>query len=974
MGDGDDRTPLDDGAVGLRGRGPTCRFLADRLREATERAVVVLAEGEPGSGKSTLCRETADRARRDGFRVITMVGIQGESDIALAALSALLRPLLPDAASLPEKRRRAVHAVTGASDDEAPDRFALGVAVLGLFAAVTERVPLLIVIDDAHWLDQLSADVLSFVARRLGDDPVMLLAATRPGPCPLVLEGAAVPLAVGPLDLPALACVLDDAGYATSPEVLRAIEAVSGGLPLAALETAAALSAAHRAGNAPLPDPLPVGRRVGEAYRRRLDSLPDRTLEALAVVVAAGTAPPTLLEAGLATDGLSIVDLEPAEDAGILRLAADGTVVFGHPLLRAAAFAVLTPSVRRRAQRALAAVTAPDAVDADAERHARHLLGAAFGPEDELADALDAAGRALAHRAGPAGAADVLGQAAEMTPPGPRRVARHLVAAQACLAAGLPARARRHAGEVLVKGVDATARCDAHLVMLATAVWGPEGTARAHVAAEEAERIREADPARAVRLLVPVCSVAMSHGALPEALDLARRGRAWAGDDRVDAPTGRSASQLCAMSLVLSGRHAEARSVLDGLPDEPPSGSTDLPGHAQTLVRLERLGEAERSVREQLAAGGRDDAPSARAHALACAGEVYGWQGRWAEALAAGDEAVDLAHETGEHLLGLFARGDRAWLDAARGNDRRCRDDVGTVLAGEHEMPAPPLRIYALAALGLLELGRDDLPAAVAALLGAEDRRQELSCYDPRAVPFGPDLVEALARSGDLDGARRVLDRFDGLVEASDTAWARATSARCHALLADPDAADDWFLRAMEHHARSSPFDRARTQLCWGRHLRRRRDIRASRSVLREARTTFAALGRPLDLGRGGRAAGGGGATAIRRAGRPPRAEPAGVAVCARRRGRDEQPGGGLRTLPQPEDRRVPPAQGLREAPRDLPDAARACPVHPAQRVGSEGPGPPSARRRETLRPRGRSSRLTEAQRRRGLGPDGAGG
>jgi DNA-binding CsgD family transcriptional regulator len=157
------------------------------------------------------------------------------------------------------------------------------------------------------------------------------------------------------------------------------------------------------------------------------------------------------------------------------------------------------------------------------------------------------------------------------------------------------------------------------------------------------------------------------------------------------------------------------------------------------------------------------------------------------------------------------------------------------------------MRIYALAALGLLELGLGEAAAAAGFLVEADDIRRSCGARSPVAVPLGADLVEALTRAGHTQRAHRAVAEHRELAEESGLPWAEATMARCQALLAtNLDEADAYFAAALALHPAGVPFEVARTRLCWGEELRRRRDITASREHLLHALSTFERLGARL--------------------------------------------------------------------------------------------------------------------------------
>jgi predicted ATPase len=141
---------------------------------------VLLVTGEAGMGKTVLLVDAADRARLAGMRVLSVTGRESESKLAFAGLHQLLRPVLSSAAGLPRRLAQALLGALGlAADPGAQDPLLTGVAVLTLLSDLSERSPVLVVADDAHWLDRGSLDALSFAGSRLDAERVVLLVGAR---------------------------------------------------------------------------------------------------------------------------------------------------------------------------------------------------------------------------------------------------------------------------------------------------------------------------------------------------------------------------------------------------------------------------------------------------------------------------------------------------------------------------------------------------------------------------------------------------------------------------------------------------------------------------------------------------------------------------------------------------------------------------------------------------------------------------
>src|SRR3954471_7813732 len=162
----------------LRGRRAECREL-DRLLETMHagRSAVLVLRGEAGIGKTALLEYMAGHA--EGCRVLHAVGVESEMELPFAGLHQLCSPLLGGLERLPPPQREALATAFGLSSGARPDRFFVGLALLSLLSDGADEQPLLCVIDDAQWLDRSSAQVLSFVARRLHAESIGILFGVR---------------------------------------------------------------------------------------------------------------------------------------------------------------------------------------------------------------------------------------------------------------------------------------------------------------------------------------------------------------------------------------------------------------------------------------------------------------------------------------------------------------------------------------------------------------------------------------------------------------------------------------------------------------------------------------------------------------------------------------------------------------------------------------------------------------------------
>jgi predicted ATPase len=181
-----------DEATRLLGRLEEQKLLTSIFDDVAMHGQALVLHGEPGIGKSRLLSEAVRTARERGMAVLTTTGVQSEAHLPFAGLHQLLRPVRERATDLPEIQREALDAAFGLTHEAAPEHYRIAMAVLDLVSEVATDAPLLLVVEDAHWLDRPTSDALAFLARRIESDPIVLLAATREG-YPSVLLDAGLP-------------------------------------------------------------------------------------------------------------------------------------------------------------------------------------------------------------------------------------------------------------------------------------------------------------------------------------------------------------------------------------------------------------------------------------------------------------------------------------------------------------------------------------------------------------------------------------------------------------------------------------------------------------------------------------------------------------------------------------------------------------------------------------------------------------
>ena len=406
--------------------------LIEDARAGRGRALVL--RGAPGIGKSALLELGRRTGRERGLRILTARGVESESRLAFASLGDVLRPVLAGIDRIPDPQRAALRAALSLGPPAASDRYAAYAATLSLLGAVAADGAVLILVDDGHWVDPPSREALVFCARRIADEPIAMLVASREQPPERLPMPEVENLELPPLGEEDSMALLEavTASQPLAPAVAREILALAGGNPLALVELPGALSAAERAGGVALPRPLPPGQAIVEAYRRRVERLDPGARRALGVAATGEGAPAGAIVGALRRLGGDTGDLVAAEAAGFLRLDGDVTRL-RHPLLRPIALELMEPSERREIHRALAEALDRDR---DVEQRAWHLAEAAIGPDEVVAAALEAAATRAAARTGYATAATFLERAATVAP-GPLRSGRDLLgAAQLAMAAG----------------------------------------------------------------------------------------------------------------------------------------------------------------------------------------------------------------------------------------------------------------------------------------------------------------------------------------------------------------------------------------------------------------------------------------------------------------------------------------------------------------------------------------------------------
>ncbi len=814
------------------------RLVAD-AREGHGRALLIV--GEPGIGKTSLLAEAV--AQAGDLRVIEAEAVEAEANLPYALLGETVAPLLEGLAELPEPQANAVRAALalGPSPGVAGDRFATCAAFLSLLTRAAEPQPLLVVVDDAQWLDSPSAECLAYAARRLAGTRVSLLAASRPSSeGPLLGSSVLERLNLSGLGRDDARALLSASAPEATSSVVASLLEIAAGNPLALRELPAQLTEDQRLGRMPI-DHVPVtGAALLDAFESRLAALApgDRA----AVVVASAAVDRELAPVvGACRDlGIETSALERAETAGVL-IIGEGRLGFAHPLLKAVAYERSGAAERRRAHAALAGHCGLDA-------RAWHLAAATVGPDAEVADLLDGAARRAIARGAHSVAADALQRAAgfsEDAETGSRRLYG------AALAAAIGGAYDRCAAmlEPLAEIDEPLLRANIrHTLAIVTMTGGLRFAPDAHARLrDEAELILPIDPAAAAAMLADAALLAGVSGQLSAGAPAARRAAAVLPDSgsrmircRVHALSG--------IATALTGDGGSARESLDEAGRllaeidslSPGTQSAVLGLHARVCTGQERRLRTE--IGRLLEMARETDTFGLLPYLLGVSADAAYRVGDW-EAAADHSASVTLAEEYGQRGILPFCLAVSGRLRAARGETAQARAELERGIAVAQEVGSVMVVDWGRAALGFLELGLGRAEAAIAELELVEASTARSGLEDPAFVPWAPDLVEAYLRAGRVADAELASSSLDRRAKRAAVPLALAFAARCRGLVAQ-GGFEAHFDEALTQHDRAdAPFETARTLLAYGSRLHRARRRVDGRKRLRAALEIFERLG-----------------------------------------------------------------------------------------------------------------------------------
>ena len=804
--------------------------LLDRIRGGHSAAIVV--RGEAGVGKTALLNDVFESTT--DLRVVRAAGIESEMELPYAGLQQLCLSMLDHLQRLPPPQSDALRTAFGLIEGPPPDRFLVGLAVLGLLAEAAEPGPLVCVVDDCQWLDRASAQALAFAARRIEAEGVLLAFAARQPTEDL----AGIPelLVQGLHDRYARALLHSVVPLPLDEQIRERILAETRGNPLALLELPRGRSPAELAGGFGLPRRTSLSGRIEESFLRRVAALPEATWLMVLIAAAEPVGDPALMWRAASRLGLPSDAVASAEAEGLLKI--NGTVVFRHPLVRSAIYGASSVSDRQKVHEALAAVTDPGL---DPDRRAWHLAQATVGPDEEVAAELERSAARAQRRGGLAAAAAFLERATWLSLDSGPQARRALAAAQAKYLAGAPDAARRLLSTAEAGPLGELERAQVDMIRAQIAYSTNRGSDAPTLLLRAARRLEPLD-LRLARQTYLDAELAghfagrLAPGSLREAAEAARHvpyaaGPRTAADHLLDGlaialtdgyaagvptlgqavrgfPAAAPEEQLrwlwpaahVAMALwddesyeVLSARHIEIGRQAGVLAVLPTALTTRIVSYAfagQLTAAEELIGE----LRVLTDAIGMPVPPYGPVF-------VSAWRGREGAASAVIDAAIRQSTSSGEGAVLAFADYARAVLGNALGR----YEEALVAAAATDAFGVEGFTIYTQ---GLVE------------------------------------LVEAAARAGVPERAADALERLAEMTRATGTDWAAGIRARSQALLSADDQAERLYREAIERLGRTRIRPQlARAHLVYGEWLRRQNRRTDARRELLRAFEMFTEMG-----------------------------------------------------------------------------------------------------------------------------------
>ena len=807
--------------------------------------VGLLIEGEPGIGKTTVVSAAIRAAQERGHRVLQVQPAESEADLSFAALSDLVGGVYEQVRDLlPAPQRRAFDVALLLREADAPaDPRTTASALQTVVMILSDVDPLVIVVDDAQWLDRASGRALEFLIRRL-PERVGIVVARRPvtagaGPLDLArtLPADRVErLVLGPLSLAALHHLARSRlGLRLSRPMLVRVAEASGGNPFYALEILDAL--ARRPAPPSLGDVLPVPRTLHDLLNDRLDRLSPsgRAVASAASALSRPTA--EILEAALGAEHDTSAALVETEAAGVLVPETD-RLRFSHPLLASTIYGSLTSTRRRALHGRLAAV-----VD-DPEERARHLARGVTAVDEGTARELEDAAGLAGRRGAPESAAELYQAACRLTPlDRPEDLARRMLGgADALTIAGDLEGARGLARQALETGPSRAIRARSLLLLGSLATYTDSLSER--IAYQERALAEAGDD---IDLRIMILMALFEHIGLDAEMAAARAAEAIRLLRERDDPSALAQSLMDKfIADAVLGRAPDAGSLDDALALEGRDGGRPLAYPLVWFHWIDDLDAARTRYRVQHERFLNHGDVMGAAEMVEFIAMTEFRAGNWHVAEQALEEACSTLGqlELRGPLTASFA--DRSIIDAHRGRFDRGRATLAGILDGVAGLDVI-WRMVCHSALGILEFCYGDHEAADQAWTAMRGEARQMRWIDNLEDRSEPDHIESLIVLGRLDEARRLLEHLEWRGRTLPRPWIDAGLPRARALVlaADGRSTDALDVLGAAPRIRSLPFDDARLLLVKGQLERRANRKLAAKDSLTEALGIFEALGSP---------------------------------------------------------------------------------------------------------------------------------
>jgi DNA-binding CsgD family transcriptional regulator len=812
------------------------RTLVDPVPQASQ---VLLVTGEAGMGKTVLLADAADRARSVGMRVLQVTGRESESNLAFAGLHKLLRPVLSSAAGLPRRQARALLGALGLSADPVPpDPLLTDVAALTLLSDLSESSPVLVVADDAHWLDRSSLDALAFVGSRLDAERAVLLLGARGQAPPSGFDRGFPELHLEPLSAADADRLLDAQPRPPRGQARAQVLAQAEGNPMALIELAKVIADDPAASRRWAAEPLPATDRLSAVITARFAALPERAQAALLLAAVADS--PDLAAAARRGAGPDAQTLAPAEELGLVTVDRAG-LQFSHPLVRSAIYHATPFAQRAAAHRQLA-----EGLHDQPDRRAWHLAAAALQPDEQVASLLEATAAQAQRRGGAAAAALAMERAAELSPDPADQARRLAAAASAAVPTGQADWVQDLATRTLAVTADPELRMRARHDAGWSLAYSGQNTAALSALLSVAEEASRDLPALAWDALSDAAIVVYHSGApagcqaVSRVLGLLEKREPASDGHGPQAEPGSHRLWIRAATDPFGSRSKlvrDLRQISRSPLDEPALWRV---GSAAWLLDESDLGIALlQEALQQLRAPGTQGASGPGLTAL---GWLYVDTGRWDEAQEAAAEAAGLAEGNQMGLVAAAADLIAATVLALRGDSGAARRHADRALASADPAENGLVAARARRALGIAALADGSHLRAFThlCLLFSEEGAPVHNVFSYLGVA---DIATAAVRADRRTEGQDVLDRVLSHLDAAASPRLGQLIARARGILASPDRSEAYFDQALADPAEDQwPFERAQLRLDYAEWLRRRRRINDAKPVLTQALGTFRRL------------------------------------------------------------------------------------------------------------------------------------